>query len=221
MTSTGYAVMIKAAKLKGVVEREVRKYLTATLGSGFCPSRRSVDLLSDGHVEVKYSSTYFTFDGRMEEDFIEWTQKDMVDTIAWNLSRHLESQNIHPSSVLRVEVVAVGDHGDVAFQFGASVHVEMSNAHRIHFEVSVIELICRKDTAKLIEATILEDLTTGLKKMATLGLHIHCDEHTGKIHCEFSKTSTKFPYTTIKKVDCYITGDLAFQAMTMGRESMA
>jgi hypothetical protein len=221
MTATGYAAMIKAANLTGVGEREVRKYLSAALGCGFCPSRRSVDILSDGHVEVKYNSKYFTFEGRTEEDFIEWTQKDTADAIAWNLSRHLESQHIRPSSVERVEVVAGGDHGDVAFQFGASVHVEMSEGNRIHFEVSLIELICRKDTSELIEETILDELTAGLKKVATLGLHIHRDEHTGNIHCEFSETSTKFPVTTIEKVDCYITGDLAFQAMAMGRESMA
>lgn len=221
MTATGYAAMIKAANLTGVGEREVRKYLSAALGRGFCPSRRSVDILSDGHVEVKYNSKYFTFEGRTEEDFIEWTQKDTADAIAWNLSRHLESQHIRPSSVERVEVVAGGDHGDVAFQFGASVHVEMSEGNRIHFEVSLIELICRKDTSELIEETILDELTAGLKKVATLGLHIHRDEHTGNIHCEFSETSTKFPVTTIEKVDCYITGDLAFQAMAMGRESMA
>jgi hypothetical protein len=189
--------------------------------ASFCPSRRSVDILSDGHVEVKYNSKYFTFEGRTEEDFIELTQKDTADAIAWNLSRHLESQHIRPSSVERVEVVAGGDHGDVAFQFGASVHVEMSEGNRIHFKVSLIELICRKDTSELIEETILDELTAGLKKVATLGLHIHRDEHTGNIHCEFSETSTKFPVTTIEKVDCYITGDLAFQAMAMGRESMA
>ena len=59
--------------------------------------------------------------------------------------------------------MAGGDHGDVAFQFGASVHVEMSEGNRIHFEVSLIELICRKDTSELIEETILDELTAGLK----------------------------------------------------------
>ncbi len=67
-------------------------------------------------------------------------------------------------------------------------------------------------------------ITSGLKKVATLPLHIHYDDHDGKIVCQFSKTSTIHspPHsTTIETVDCYITGDLAFQAMSMGRESMA
>ena len=71
MTATGYAAMIKAANLTGVGEREVRKCLSAALGCGFCPSRWSVDILSDGHVEVKYDSISFTFEGKKEEEFIE------------------------------------------------------------------------------------------------------------------------------------------------------
>jgi hypothetical protein len=77
--------------------------------------------------------------------------------------------------------VAGGDHGNVAFKFGAYVHVEISDESRIDFVVSVIKLICRKDTAKLIQATILPGLTSGLKKVATLRLHIH--KNNGKIHC--------------------------------------
>ena len=115
--------------------------------------------------------------------------------------------------------MAGGDHGNVAFQFGASVHVKISDGSRMNFKVSVIELICRKDTAKLIQATILPGLTSGLKKVATLRLHMHKND--GKIHCKFSKTSTIVPpqqITTIERVDCYITGNLAFQAMSMGKD---
>ena len=148
MTATGFAAMMKAAKITGVGEREVRKYLTAKLGPGFCPSRRRVDILSDGHIEVKYGSINFTFEGKKEEEFIEWTEKDIADAIAWNLSHQLQSKNIHPSTVQCVGVVAGGDHGDVAFQFGAAVLLEISDGSTMDFEVSLVELICRKDTAK-------------------------------------------------------------------------
>ncbi len=82
----------------------------------------------------------------------------MANAIAWNLLHQLPSKNTHPSSVQHVGVVAGGDHGDVAFQFGAAILVEISEGITIDFEVSVIELICRKDTAKLIKATILPGL---------------------------------------------------------------
>ena len=57
-----------------------------------------------------------------------------------------------------------------------------------------------------------------------LPLHIHYDNHKSKIVCKFSVTSTILspPHLlTIETVDCYIIGDLTFQAMSMGRESMA
>ena len=92
-------------------EREVRKYLTAELEPGFCLSRRRVDILSDGHVEVKYDSINFTFEGKNEEEFIEWTEQDIADAIAWKLSHQLQSKNIHPSTVQCIGVVAGGDHG--------------------------------------------------------------------------------------------------------------
>jgi hypothetical protein len=147
----------------------------------------------------------------------------MADTIVWNISCQLQSKNIHPSNLQRIRVVAGCDHGDLTFQFGASVHIEISDGSTIYFEVIILELICRKDTAKLIEATILPGLTSGLKKVATLSLHIRHDKQAGKIHCKFNNTSTILSpqyLTTIEKVDCYVTSDLAFQAMLMGRESM-
>jgi hypothetical protein len=67
-----------------------------------------------------------------------------------------------PADVERFQIVVGGDHGDVAFQFGVSVTVEMINKQQIEFEVSVCEVICRKDTVKLIELAILPELTKGL-----------------------------------------------------------
>jgi hypothetical protein len=65
------------------------------------------------------------------------------------------------------QAVVGGDHGDTVFQFGASVSVELSDSRIIDFEVSVCELICRKDTGKLIKSTILTQLTQGLEIVAT------------------------------------------------------
>jgi hypothetical protein len=115
-------------------------------------------------------------------------------------------------------VVAGGDHGDVAFQFGASVSVEMTDARKIEFEVSVCEVICGKDTAQLIEVTILQRLTNGLKVVKTVPLSILRDEH-NNITCQFSHEPVNG--STSIHVDLYITGDLAFQAMALGKESMA
>jgi hypothetical protein len=109
-----------------------------------------------------------------------------------------------------------GNHGDTDFQFGASVSVHLTDNRIIDFEVSVCELICRKDTSKLIKTTLLPRLTRGLEIVATWHLHIK-NNGQGQIECEFKDAQSINSLT----IDTYVTGDLAFQAMALGKESMA
>jgi len=120
-----------------------------------------------------------------------------------------------------VQVVAGGNHGDTAFQFGASVFVELNNGKTLDFEVLVCEVICRKDTGPLIEATILTALTAGLKILAGTPIHIYKDCNQ-ELCVKFEIPTTPDCITSkTLKVHTYIMGDLAFQAMVLGKESMA
>jgi len=60
--------------------------------------------------------------------------------------------------------------------------------------------------------------------MATSPLYIYKDAE-GNILCKFSETcpttTTKHGTMAILQVDLYVTGDLAFQAMALGKESMS
>ena len=69
---------------------------------------------------------------------------------------------------------------------------------------------------------ILPTLTSGLKVVVTSPLHIYEDDE-GNIICKFGENlpTTQHIATTIPHVDLYITGDLAFQAMALGKESMS
>ena len=154
---------------------------------------------TESHCEVYSGSIEFTYDGKEKEEFIEWTEKNINDEITVYLQRHLNSKSITPSEVKRVQVVVGGDHGDTAFQFGASVSVDLIGDRIIDYEVTVCELICRKDTGKLIEREII----------ATWHLHIESE-------CEFKQNCSINSHI----VDIYLTGDLAFQAMALGKESM-
>jgi hypothetical protein len=160
----------------------------------------------------------FTYDDKKKKkaEFIEWTEKDINTEFEVYLQRHLTSRSITPSEVERVEVVVGGDHGDTAFQLGASVYIYLTDEQIIQFELSVCEIICRKDTGKLIESTILPRLTKGLKILATWHLSIE-NNVKGEIECKFIQTSSPNSLT----IDMYVTGDLAFQAMALGKESMA
>jgi hypothetical protein len=128
-------------------------------------------MVAEGHSEIHYGSLEFTYDDKDKAEFIEWTEKNIHDEICVNLQRHLTSKSVLSSDVVRVQAVVGGDHGNTAFQFGAKVSVHLRDNRIIHFEVMVCELICRKDTAKLIESTILQRLTNGLEIVATWHLH--------------------------------------------------
>ena len=89
----------------------MKKYLCAHLGPGFCPTKKIVSMLSEGHGVVHYDSIDFTFEGKMQMELIEWTEKSIDDKIAQYLQRHLMSKKVNPSDVLSsVQVVVGGGH---------------------------------------------------------------------------------------------------------------
>ena len=75
MSATAFTAMLQARKVSGTGERELKKYLHAHLGLGFCPTRQSVDMLADGHSTVHYDCINFTYDGKEKAEKIEWTEK--------------------------------------------------------------------------------------------------------------------------------------------------
>jgi hypothetical protein len=217
--------MLNASQVSGTGEQEIKKHLSAHLGPGFCPTQQSVSMLSKGHGVVHYGSIDFTYEGKQQKELAKWTKKRIDDEIARYLQRHLQSKSVNPAEVIRVQAVIGGNQGDTAFQFGASVSIKLNGSKRIDFEVSACKLICQKDTAKFIEATILPMLTSGLKIVATSPLHIYKDNQ-GMTICKFGQTGQTTTAAhgiihTIPHVNLHITGDLAFQAMAMGKESMS
>ena len=122
----------------------------------------------------------FTYKGKQQEESIEWMEKKIDDKMAMYLQRHLQSKSAKPADVLYIQAAAGDDYGNTAFQLRASVSDKLSGGEIIDFEVSVCELICQKDTGRLIKSTILPTLTYGLKAVATSSLHIY-DNNEGNI----------------------------------------
>jgi len=126
--------------------------------------------------------------------------------------------------VKRVTTVWGGDHGGDAFQFGATVKVHFNDGTEpFEFEMSACEIVCRTDCAELLEKTIVDGLTLGLEKIAESKLNIFLDEEK-KIQCSYGEKPVTIQDENIKilnKVFMYLTGDLAFFAMALGRESMS
>ncbi|KAL7530344.1 hypothetical protein ACHAXR_003439, partial [Thalassiosira sp. AJA248-18] len=130
----------------------------------------------------------------------------------------------NPKNVKRVTTTSGGDHGGDAFQFGSKVAVHFHNDTKpIIFEISVGEVICRTDSSELLEKTLVPKLTPGLEKIAKTKLWIYLDAD-NLIKCEFGDKPKDLADTHMKCIDkifLYITGDLSFYAMALGRESMS
>ena len=94
MSATQFQAMLCAGKVSGAGERELKKHLSAHLGKGFCPTRRSTGMLSDGHSGVHYGSLEFAYDNKKKAEFVEWTEKDINNEIVVYLQRHLTSRSI-------------------------------------------------------------------------------------------------------------------------------
>ncbi len=105
-------------------------------------------MLSEGHGVVNCGCITITYEGKQQEEFIEGSEKRIDDEIVRYLQLHLQSKSATPVDVLRIQAVAGGDHGNTAFQFGASVSAELSGGEIMDFDVSVCELICLKDTGR-------------------------------------------------------------------------
>ncbi len=108
-------------------------------------------------------------------------------------------------------MVVGGNHGDTAFQFGASVSVELADNCIIDFEVSVCKLICRKDTGCLLEQTILPRLTDGLEIIATFELQIFNDDECGMLVAEYRRHAGPIQNATpshIPTTKVFVMGDL-------------
>ncbi len=105
-------------------------------------------MLADGYSTFHCNCIDFTYNGKEKAEKIEWMEKNIDEEIAMYFQRHQKSKAITLFDVERVQVVVGGNHGDVAFQFGTSIIVEMIDGQIIEFKISVCKVICRKDTAK-------------------------------------------------------------------------
>ena len=104
-----------------------------------------------------------------------------------------------------VDEVVVADDGKVQLSFS--------------FEISVAEIICRKDTAKILEMTIKSELTVGLETLSKRKLHVFINRE-GIVDCTLGDVP-EGTFAVSLSPQLYVTGDLAFYGMVLGKEGMS
>ncbi len=216
-----FSAATSAANLLISQAKIIARHLNNHFGKGICPTHKEMSSLSEGYRESKIGSIKWDYDQGCESnsnsiekaECITWEVSDLSDDVAARLARELKSRNLQdPNHVQSVEIVVGGDHGGPAFIFGGSVTVKLQDEEAIKFELISCQLMCRKESAGLIEATVLPFLTKGLRTIIDKQLDISCGSD-GEITCEFGDKGLK-PLL-------FVTGDLAFQAAALGRESMS
>ena len=140
--------------------------------------------------------------------------------------RQLQSKGVSPEDIIRIDIITGGDHGKGTFVAGARIVVALdeqatSEGKKIDsfsFEISVAEIICRKDNADILSKTIKDELTKGLDTLASNKLHFFLNDE-GKI--DVSLGDAEANSISSLKPNMYIVGDLAFYGMILGKESMS
>ncbi len=73
--------MMNVSGVSGKGKQEIKKHLKAHLRQGFCPSRRCVGMLSQGHGVVNYDCINFTYKGKQQEEF-KFCNREFVEKLS-------------------------------------------------------------------------------------------------------------------------------------------
>ncbi len=94
-----------------------------------------MSILAEGHSSVHTGSIQGMYKGKERKETVEWSKKDLHSEIKIQLSRVLKSREVKASDVKAVQSVIGGDHGNMAFQFGAAITAELQDGEQLYFKV--------------------------------------------------------------------------------------
>ena len=171
--------------------RSISKFLRQTWGSKCLEPEYKVDLLGQGHTEVKQDSIEYAYDEGGIKTTIDYCVKNISVEASSQLHRELQARNVLPNNITRIDAIVGGDHGQGAFIAGARIVVAHNRVGNnggetwFSFEISVAEVLCPKDNAEILELTIKDDLTEGLRTMAEHDLVMGTDAQGSIVSCNF------------------------------------
>ncbi len=108
MSTVQYVAMLSSLEITGVREQELSKYLQQNIGKRFSPTQRGVLVLSKGCTKVYTGNIPWTYEGKEQEENVEWMEKDLHSEIEMQLARMLKSGNARPSNVKAVQAIVGG-----------------------------------------------------------------------------------------------------------------
>ena len=217
--------MFKAGNVTAREQRRmIMRHLRHHFGQGCFEPEYKVQMLCDGHTEVKHGSIEYAYEDGEQKESIEYTYKNVVNETIAQLTRHLQALHVTPDMVKSIAVISGGDHGKGAFIAGSRIVVTLNDTaietdnNLICSEIYVAEIICRKDNADILSKTIRGYLTYGLRTLAQNKITTKLDNQ-GLIVCSLVEQTVNCIHAV--KVTMYVVGDLAFYGMILGKEVMS
>ena len=232
MNAVQIAAMFKSGNVTAREQRRmILRHLRHHFGKGLFEPEYKVQMLCDGHTEVMADSIEYAYEEGELTVTITYSYKNVANESISQLTRHLQALDITPHMVERIDIINGGDHGIGAFIAGArivvtlneSIEEEGSDIVPICFEISVAEIICKKDNAEILTKTIRTNLTEGLKTLSERDIVLGMNQ-SNKIVCSFQQTNESIIGDVQSKslrAVLYVVGDLAYYGMVLGKEGMS
>ena len=129
MSATQFSSMMNMSGVRGKGKQEIKKHLKAHLGQGFCPSRRCVGMLSEGHGVVNYGCINFTYKGKQQEEF-QFRNREFVEKLS--KARKMVTDQQLKLKTMRTSKSKVKDQQSIEtkiFKVLKEIGVELSSYH--------------------------------------------------------------------------------------------
>ena len=161
------------------------------------------------------------------------------ELLVFNTNKHLEANTFDHDKLTRAHVILVGDHDQGAFRMMATLLLITRPGRRrrpnspvnccvetkLALEVDGLcaYIQCLKDTYQILKETIATPINDALRRIKLAGkVTIYRDTlDKNKTKICFGNTHTHNVVLGYAEVDIFVTGDLAFYSMVLGKESMA
>ena len=229
MSAVRISAMFKAGNVHARTNRrQILRHLRHHFGKHSFESEKQVQMLSEGHTKVMTGSVEYSYEDGAAPETIDFAQKNIAEEAAAQIASQLRAKHIEPEKIERLDIIPGGDHGKGAFILGARIVVRLVEPLRpngegeeaqsyFSFEISVAEVICRKDNAEILSMTIKDELTKGLRTIAENKLTFYREN--GLLACKFGDVTS--PHLASHQVKLYNVGDLAWYGIPLGKEGMS
>ena len=134
--------------------------------------------------------------GSKPEHILFWV-RDTVAVFKKETQLLIESGDIDLSDIDRIDIVVGGDHGQGAFRFPMKILYIMNNEKRYESIQPVGYILCKKDNGLILKNTIIKELGDSIKLL---------------------NESISFNNQQLSPSNIYVTGDLAFLVILLGKE---